>query len=1125
MKKMLSRVLSILLISVAFCTATLAQSGNKPTAVDYASFPYWSNMMLDPHGNFFEIQKAFYTYWEGREVTRGTGYKPFKRWEFYWQSRINPDGSFPEPDKVYREYNNYLQSHPEQGSLKTGQPVWKELGPTTRTDFGGYNGVGRINAVAFSPTDTSTVYIGTPNGGFWTTHDSGKHWTCSTDNQPTLGVSAILVSKSNPNNILIGSGDRDGGDSNGMGVFRSTDGGLTWNPTNNGMGNVTIGMFEVASTDENFILAAGNGGIYKTTNGGTIWTKTTTDGANYRDVKFRPGSTTIAYAASGNGFYRSVNGGDSWTLQPASIGYPTGGRLVIGVTPANDSLVYLVGGAAQFQGCFVSRNFGVSFTTASTTPNILGYEYDGSDAKSQAGYDLDIFVEPANPLMLYVGGVNVWKSSDGAKTWQIVSHWWGDRTNEVHADQHAMAYNTLNQRLYISNDGGVYFTANQGGTFREISEGLSIGEFYRIGVSNTDGKKMTGGLQDNGSATWIGTNWVNTGGGDGMECAVDPYDARYSYTTIYYGAITRYYNNGSGRGIAGKGTNGITEDGAWVTPFVISEGDGNTMVVGYKNIWMSNNVKSNGTITWTKISNNLANRNDVNMSGLEQSPADFNLLFAYRSDNKLFRTDNLLSTPVVWTDLTAALPVGGTPADIECHPYNASIVYMVLNQKVYKSINKGASWVNITGTLPNIPISTITFDKSSNEGLYVGTDAGTYYKDADMTDWVKYGSGFPVSVGVNELEIYQDPRNRADSRLRAATFGRGVWETSLANASTLLPPALLTAAAVDKNIELNWTPPFYEASVLGYRIYRNDIFLEQVSEISYTDSKVEPDMTYTYKVTALYSNSNESTPTNEAFATVLSDIVLPYTQMFENGPAGWQAKFTMEGWRWGTGESLVITNRSGHFFAANSSAAGSGVTVKDYLVTPTIDLSSYTGKTITLEFAYTFRKYRTYDKFSANYRVAPDSAWVKLVDLKPPSTVDWVWDTTQVNLPDKALTKTAQIGFSYDNSAQFAWGAAVDDAKLFLNTTSAKEIENPVNVTVFPNPSQGHFNVEIASGITGTVNIQVINIEGQVVLEKTIQSNAGKSVEKMDMSTQAKGVYQIVIRSKDGEWKQKITIQ
>jgi hypothetical protein len=549
------------------------------------------------------------------------------------------------------------------------------------------------------------------------------------------------------------------------------------------------------------------------------------------------------------------------------------------------------------------------------------------------------------------------------------------------------------------------------------------------------------------------------------------------------------------------------------------------MVIGYKNIWMSRNVKASGTITWTKISASLAGSNTSNMAVLEQSPADVNVVLAARSDNKLFRTDNLFSTPVVWTDLTSKLPANGTPSDLEFHPYDVNIVFMTLGQKVYKSINKGATWVSITGSLPAVNVSSIVFDKTSNEGLYIGTDAGTFYKDADMDDWAMYGQGYPVSVGVSELEIYHDLRDRSLSMIRASTYGRGVWETKLAAANPVLAPALLTATVNGTDIELAWVPPFYEANIQAYRLYRDGVFVTLVNGFSYTDSQLESDVTFTYKVSALYVGGAESGFTNEAFATIVTPIELPYSQQFENGTAGWMAKFTLEGWKYGTAETLAVTNRSGHFFAANSSAAGDGVTVKDYLVTPEINLTSYTGKTITLRFAYTMRKYRTYDKYNVNYRVTPDSAWVKLVDLKPPGTANWVWDTTEINLPEKALKANTQIGFFYDNSSQFAWGAAVDDVELFLNTTSVQTISNPSAMRVFPNPNPGRFTIELDSGISGEFKLQIVNLAGQTVLEKTIKSNSGTLSETIDLSAQPKGIYQLSVQSKSAGWKQKITIQ
>jgi hypothetical protein len=395
-----------------------------------------------------------------------------------------------------------------------------------------------------------------------------------------------------------------------------------------------------------------------------------------------------------------------------------------------------------------------------------------------------------------------------------------------------------------------------------------------------------------------------------------------------------------------------------------------------------------------------------------------------------------------------------------------------------------------------------------------------------MADWVLHGAGLPVNVTVTEVEIYYDRSLRTNSRLRASTYGRGMWEISLAPSDAILPPTLLTATNVDDAIELTWQNPFYQQTITGYRVYRNNELLASVYGSSYTDLAIVPDVTYTYTITAIYGGDAESRHSNEASATIISPIVLPYSQSFDFSTGGYQAKYTLEGWKYGTADQLLIPGREGKFFAASSYAAGEGVSVKDYLTTPSIDLSSYTGKTVTLKFAYTMRKWINYDKFSIHYRTDPNSDWAKLADMRPPGTLPmWVWDTTEINLPERALTSTMQIGFYYTNSGTYAYGAAVDDVQLFVNTTSAKPIDYLSKITVFPNPGNGLFNLNMALAKPGTVTIRVLNITGQAILEKRIEDASGTVSESIDLTNQPTGVYQLIIRSAAGEWIEKITIQ
>ena len=201
-----------------------AQNTLAPIQNDTANYPYWIQMMQDPDANFFQTQRAFNIYWKDRAITRSHGWKVFKRWEYMMQSRVLPDGTKPAPDATFNEYNAYKDNVTSTGG------AWVNLGPAQIPAPGpaGYEGLGRINTIGFHPTDPNKIFAGAPAGGLWQSADGGNTWVTHTDTLPTLGVSAIVVDYSNPDKILIGTGDRDAGDAPGLGVLKSLNGGLTW---------------------------------------------------------------------------------------------------------------------------------------------------------------------------------------------------------------------------------------------------------------------------------------------------------------------------------------------------------------------------------------------------------------------------------------------------------------------------------------------------------------------------------------------------------------------------------------------------------------------------------------------------------------------------------------------------------------------------------------------------------------------------------------------------------------------------------------------------------------------------------------------------------------------------------
>ena len=359
-------------------------------AGDTASYPYWIQMMQDPTANFFQTQRAFNLYWQDRPITKGCGWKVFKRWEYKMQFRITPDGRKPAPDAVVKAMETYAK-----GTL-SANGSWISLGPSTIPAPGpaGYEGIGRLNVVAFHPTDQNKIYVGAPSGGFWMSSNGGSTWATTTDSLATLGVSAIIVDYSNPVKILIGTGDRDAGDAPGLGVYKSLDGGLTWSASKTGMGNQTVGKIIQDPTNSQVFLAATGGGIYRSTDGGANWTQTRS--GNFKDICFKPGDPSIVYAAYNADFYRSVNNGQSFTQ--ITSGLTSGQRGSIAVSAANPAYVYLLqsNSSSGFKGVYRSTDSGLNFTTRSTSPNILDWSCDGSGSGGQGWYDLAIAANPLN---------------------------------------------------------------------------------------------------------------------------------------------------------------------------------------------------------------------------------------------------------------------------------------------------------------------------------------------------------------------------------------------------------------------------------------------------------------------------------------------------------------------------------------------------------------------------------------------------------------------------------------------------------------------------------------------------------------------------------------------------------
>jgi predicted RNA-binding protein with TRAM domain len=759
----------------------------------------WQWMMHDRSQNFFDIQADFQLYYDQKVgadgvIPKGSGIKPFKRWEYYWKDRVSSTGEFPQEGIVLAEVENYMRTHAQSRNYIAGTGTWTELGPVTSPTNGTVqpNGNGRVTCIAFHPTDANTIYVGAPAGGVWKSTDGGSSWTKGITGLTRLGVSSIVIHPSDPNTIYIGTGDRDGGDVSGYGVWRSTDGGLTWSSFHSGMPDITVAEIIMDPSDADKMYAACfNGYIYRTTNGGSSWSASNGLGKIPKDLAMHPTDPDIIYVGTSSAeFHRSTDGGVSFT--EITSGLSSGSRTAIAVSADEPDYVYvLVGDGSGLVGIYRSTNSGVSFSTRTLTPNILGYSTTGSDSGSQAWYDLVIAADPNDADIIYTGGINIWKSVDGGSTMTLTAHWFGSGgAPAVHADQHALEFSPHSGSLYNGNDGGIYVSANAGTDWTDISSGLGIAQLHKIGVSQQTYDLCINGHQDNGTAINRGEDFTTEIGGDGMECIIDPTDDTYMYGALYYGDIRRSSNGGTSfSGISSP----IGETGAWVTPYKLDPNNADRMYAGYNEVWRTNDVKA-ATPVWSKIS---SFSGSDHCTDLAVAPSNSSVMFVSREGtNKFYRTANATASPPTWTNITFDLPASGTPKDIEIDPTDATHLFIALSNDIYESSNSGASWTNFSGTLPNIPLNTIIIDKNSPlEAMYVGMDVGVYYKDNTLADWLSYSTNLP-NIEVTELEIY-DGADNCKGSLYAATYGQGLWRSDLKDPESVGPVVCFEASSTN----------------------------------------------------------------------------------------------------------------------------------------------------------------------------------------------------------------------------------------------------------------------------------------------------------------------------------------
>jgi photosystem II stability/assembly factor-like uncharacterized protein len=764
----------------------------------------------------------------------------FMRWSHFVEPRVSEFRG----DMSAMNEGMYRAIEQKNREVATRAANWTLMGPKSTPSNGGN---GRINAVRVHPTDPNTLFACTPASGLWKSTNGGASWTAISDAIAALGCTDVAFDPTNPNTMYLATGDGDAADVLTLGVYKSTDGGATWNPTSlvfslsNGM---TLSKILVSPTNANTIIVGGRAGVYHSTDAGATWTQTMTGGV--RDLEFKSGDPSVIFAGgygTNVGFWRSADGGATFT-KIASVPSTGVQRVAVGVTPANSSYVYALvalDGASSttaygLKGVYQSTDGGLNFTLMSGTTNTLGWSTGGQgDKDGQGWYDLSIAVSPTTATTVTTGGVNIWQSTNGGAAWTKKTAWDAAHTatNYVHADIHDLTYSGAT--LYGTCDGGIFKSTDGGTTWTDISGNISNAQMYGLGLSASSATTIISGHQDNGTnLTTNGTTWSQINGGDGMLCFIDRTNNANQFSSIYNGSLYRSTNSGGSFSAIYT-----VPGGGWVTPWLQDPVTATTLYAAGSNVYKSTN---SGT-GWSAISSLTAPTGNY-LEFVSIDVAKTNNQVIYASADARNSTTGAWSSSIVykttnggtaWTALTGLPATAITSVHVDVN--DANKVYVSLasytGNSVYLTTNGGTSWTNISAGLPQIPANCFVTQTAAAGVVYCGTDLGVYYSNNSGATWESFTNGMPGII-VKDLEIYY-PTNR----IRAATFGRGIWDSNLngvnsAPSVSITSPTTGSVFATPATITITATASDGDGSVANVEFYNGTTLLGSSATAPYS---------------------------------------------------------------------------------------------------------------------------------------------------------------------------------------------------------------------------------------------------------------------------------------------------
>ncbi|MCB9294839.1 MAG: T9SS type A sorting domain-containing protein [Lewinellaceae bacterium] len=736
---------------------------------------------------------------------------------FLSAQRIYPHEHLPE--RAYYAAWEQLRQSATLRSGPQGEP-WESMGP--------HNIGGRTLAIAFNPQNPRTMYLGSASGGLWRSYTAGAGalaWERVGTGFPVLAVSSVAFAPGDSTVMYIGTGEvynfnlagtgaayRSTRGSYGIGILKSTDGGSTWEKSLDWAYNQQHGVWavKVAPGDPNVVYAATTQGVFRSNDAGASWGQVH-DVVMATDLLIHPDDPNRVVVGCGNfsspgfGIYRTTDGGENWTKATAGVPAQFNGKIQLGMAPGSPNVIYasIGNGFSQADGgswLCRSSNFGASWTVRTT----IDY------SQWQGWFSHDVAVSPNNANELAVVGINVWKSINGGNSITVTAG-----GGEVHADCHDVTYHPTDPNIvFVATDGGLFRSDDGGEQYYPANGGYQTVQFYN-GFSNSaqDSALAFGGLQDNGSIRWTGSedlSWTPVFGGDGGWSAVDQQNDSRVFVSWQGLNIQRSINGGDSFQPVVPPGNEFT---AFIAPYVIAQDNADIIYAGRANVYKSENVGDSWAVTGD--GNGLDGNPILSMA---ISPQNSDVVYAATapipgsSTHGVFVTVNGGDT---WQNITAPNLPDRFPMDLTVGPTDEATAYITYSGfgsgHLFRTDNYGESWEDLSEGLPDVPTNAVVADPLFPDIIYVGNDLGVFASSDGGQNWIPLQEGLPEAVMVFDLVI--SPANR---KLRVATHGNGAYQKPLLDEITIGTEEAV-AGAFEQSVRL-FPNPVRESASLQYEL-------------------------------------------------------------------------------------------------------------------------------------------------------------------------------------------------------------------------------------------------------------------------------------------------------------------